>query len=700
MPGVPAIDTAARRCAAVLAVGLLLPPVLAGCGGSEDTSEGKSGAARDVAVTARDRLADGGTLRWAVDAMPATLNAFQTDADETTDRIADATLPALFTLDSRAKPQLNRDYLESAEVTEREPHQTVVYTLSPKARWSDGKPIGLADFRAQWKALGGSNNAYWTARNAGYDRIHKVEKGDKPRQVKVTFARPYSDWQSLFTPLYPRPVMGKPKAFNDDTRTRLAVSGGPFRLKGGKLDHKADEIALERNPKWWGQPAKLDEIVLTAIDQKKRGKALARGKLDLAEIEPPVMKKIVAASDPRRDPAKNPAGNNEENERKGEKKAQAERKKLRGYAVRRAYDPAYTQLALNGASGPLRDERVRRGIARALDRKKLAEAALDPAGLPGKALGSHLRMFDQDGYHDNSGAIGEASRESASALLAEAGWRGGPSVDSGQGDAQEDAKRDDSTGRAPVFTALTHSAAIGHAAVLRQVAHADARAAKTAEENFSEDAEERLKTARASMKKAEKAEAALGEFLGGLLRAEGGLVRKKEGKELELRMVLPAGDGSKEIRHTGERIVRMLDKVGVRAKITQVRDEAFFKDHIASGDFDLALYSWPASAYPITDARPIFAKPEPAADGSLLIEQNYTRVGTDQIDHLFEQAAGELDERAKRDLIKRIDARVWATAGSIPLYQRPQLVAADKKLGNVGAFGFETPRYQDIGYVK
>lgn len=165
----------------------------------------------------------------------------------------------------------------------------------------------------------------------------------------------------------------------------------------------------------------------------------------------------------------------------------------------------------------------------------------------------------------------------------------------------------------------------------------------------------------------------------------------KDGKALSLRFVLPAGPGSEALRTVGERIAQMLQKVGVHTELTKVADESFFKDHIASGQYDLALYSWPATAYPATDARPIFAKPEPAADGSLLVEQNYTRVGTDHIDQLFDQALGELDEEASRELMRKADARIWAAAGSIPLYQRPELVAAKPNLANAGAFGLGTP---------
>ena len=126
----------------------------------------------------------------------------------------------------------------------------------------------------------------------------------------------------------------------------------------------------------------------------------------------------------------------------------------------------------------------------------------------------------------------------------------------------------------------------------------------------------------------------------------------------------------------------MLEEIGVRTEITKVADESYFKDHIASGEYDLALYSWPASAYPATDARPIFAKPRPAADGSLLVEQNYTRVGTDQIDQLFDQALAELDDGAAP---RPGRARPTPGSGRRPAPSRstsaPQLVAARKNAG-------------------
>ncbi|BFO15018.1 hypothetical protein SHKM778_14060 [Streptomyces sp. KM77-8] len=145
----------------------------------------------------------------------------------------------------------------------------------------------------------------------------------------------------------------------------------------------------------------------------------------------------------------------------------------------------------------------------------------------------------------------------------------------------------------------------------------------------------------------------------------------KEGKALTLRFVLPSGPGSDTLSAVADRIARMLDRIGIGTEITKVDDESYFKDHIASGEYDLALYSWPATAYPATDARPVYAKPLPAADGSLNVEQNYTRVGTDQVDQLFDQAMTTLDDAERGALLRKADSRIWAAAGSIPSTSAP-----------------------------
>ncbi|MFF3490771.1 ABC transporter substrate-binding protein [Streptomyces sp. NPDC002795] len=757
MPHVPRRPRAAARSAAFLVSGALAVTALAGCG--SDDEAGRPAAGPDVASAARTQIKDGGTLRWAIDDVPQTLNSFQADADAATSRVTGAVLPSMFRLDAQGRPQADSDYLEKAEVIKTEPKQVVLYKLNQQAVWSDGREIGAADFAAQWRALSGRNSAYWTAHNAGYNRIENVERGKNDLEVRVTFAKPYADWRSLFSPLYPKDVMGTPDAFNEGARSALKVTAGPFAL--GEIDRGGKQVTLERNPRWWGRPAKLQKLELTAVPRDERPAALAAGKLDLADVDPEAAERIAYAA--RDKGASGPLAHgpgtggtsgealrswarahNEDWEvaeaelearaktRKAAQKYAKEQTGLNGFVVRKSLEPAYTQLALNGSSGPLADERVRQAVARALDRGKLAESVLKPLGLPAETVGSHLALSGQAAYADNSDALGEQDADKAQALLAEAGWvRGGPVEEKQQkpktaggkaegaaaeskaaGDGtyimgEDDQKPDDAKpgDAAPPLLGPGALADAQHSALLHQ---ADAAKVRSAEREGKHAGDAKQGAARgayapkgtpapqqAAAKDAGEAHGKEGAKAGA---ASGQLA--KDGKPLTLNFVLPAGPDAEQLQSVADRISAMLQKIGVRTDITKVDDETYFKDHVAAGEYDLALYSWPGSAYPATDARPIYAKPVPAADGELTVEQNYTRVGTDHIDQLFDRAVGELDQEKERSLVRQADERIWAAAGSIPLYQRPELVATKANLVNAGAFGFQEPSYEDIGFLK
>lgn len=788
---------AVTRSVAFLTAGVLAVPLLTGCGSPDEA--GRPLARQDVARAARASVAEGGTLRWAVDAVPETFNTFQSDADATTAQVAQAVLPSMFRMDVNGRPQRDADYLESAKVVATEPKQVVLYKLNQQAVWSDGREIGAADFAAQWRALSGKDSAYWTARNAGYDRIEKIERGANDLEVRVTFSRTYADWRSLFSPLYPKDVMGTPDAFNDGARRKLKVTAGPFAVK--KVDRKKKQVSLARNPRWWGKPAKLSEIVLTAVPRDERTSALAAGKIDLAEIDPSDAQNLDGAakgtagppagsgpagvealrkwalahgidtaddaSDDASDDHSDEQSDDESDDGSGDEgkssdgaagadgakarakltkaiaKWESRQKALRAFEVRRSLEPAYTQLALNGSQGPLADERVRRAVARALDRKELAKVVLKPLGLPAEPVGSHLALAGQDAYADASGALGGQDTAEAQALLADAGWvAGGPVKDKGKDkgekaagsagektDGSADKKTDGSSGKKSESSSGEKSEGSSGEKSDDDGTYVVGEDDKAPIETGRDERYHAAKNETGGQRLAQDGKQYKGPHQGGAPGAyapmgtaaprtdaelQAGAAPKggatpvgapakalaKDGKALDLRFVLPSGPGSQSLEAVAERITKMLAKVGIRTEITKVSDASYFKDHIASGEYDLALYSWPASAFPATDARPIYAKPRPAADGSLAVEQNYTRVGTDQVDQLFAQALATLDRDEARSLIRKADSRIWAAAGSIPLYQRPQLTAVRKNVVNAGSFGFQTPVYEDMGFLK
>src|SRR5690606_2576412 len=403
-----------------------------------------------------------------------------------------------------------------------------------------------------------------------------------------------------------------------------------------------------------------------------------------------------------------------------------EQKALGAFEVRKSLEPAYTELALNGAEGPLADERVRRAVARALDRRPLAEAVLKPLGLPAQPVGSHLALAGQAAYAGNSGALGGQGAKEARAPLADAGRVPGGPVEKEQGATETAAgsggKKAEGAGEDTEDDDGTYIVGEDEKKDEKKDKKEDGKKEDGEEKDQKKDGEKKdggddgKAPGRTSAGDRDdhlaqdgpqhqqvKQGTAPGAYAPKGTAAPAGAETAplaKNGKALTLRFVLPSGPGSDVLRTVADRITKMLSRVGIRTDVTKVEDDSFFKDHIASGQYDLALYSWPATAYPATDARPVYAKPVPAADGSLNVEQNYTRVGTDQVDQLFDQAITTLDDGERSALIRKADSRIWAAAGSIPLYQRPQLTAARKNLVNAGSFGFRSPVYEDMGFLK
>ena len=99
--------------------------------------------------------------------------------------------------------------------------------------------------------------------------------------------------------------------------------------------------------------------------------------------------------------------------------------------------------------------------------------------------------------------------------------------------------------------------------------------------------------------------------------------------------------------------------------------------------------------FPVSSAQSIYIKP--VGDS---IQQNYARTGSDQIDQLFGEATQELDPAKEILLANEIDKLIWAEVHSLTTYQRPDMWAVKKGLANIGAYGFASIAYEDIGWMS
>lgn len=567
-----------HRSVALLASVAGVALVATACGGSSG-SGAKAGATKgpgdtgvkalDINAQPRDKLADGGTLRWPIDQISTQWNYNQLDGPNVaTSDVMLSLMPAPMVSDEKAVVTPDPNYVTSAKVTSTSP-QVITYVLNPKAKWSDGTPITVKDYEAQWNALNGKNPAFLVASTTGYELVSSVKAGRDDHEVVVTFAEPFSDWQSLFSPLYPASQQSTPQAFNTGFLNKIPVTAGPFKLS--KIDQTQKSVTVVRDPNWWGDKAKLDTIVFRSMDQTASIQAFANNELDIVNI-----------------------GANAE----GFKQASG----VTGGAVREAAGPDYRHFTFNATSPMLSDPAVRRAIAQAINRSAIAQSDLNGLNWPAKTMDNHFFVNSQQGYQDNSGDVGKYAPDKAKAALDAAGWK------------------------------------------------------------------------------------------------VNGQFRQKDGKTLDLKFVIPSGVA--RAKSEAELTQAMLSDVGVKLTIQAVPGDAFFGKYVNVGNFDMTPFSWIGTPFAISSAKSIYQNPTKDGKGQLAIQQNYARVGSPEIDALLQAASSELDVAKARDQINQADKLIWDEVHSLILYQRPQIYGSRANLANIGAFGFKSPKYEDIGFVK
>jgi peptide/nickel transport system substrate-binding protein len=388
-----------RSAVTALAAALSATLVVAGCGSSDDGAESKKAAApkadgQDINVHPLSDLKQGGQVKFPITQWISQYNANTVDGSQgDSSDIAKLLLPDLFDSDATGAHHANPNFLLSAKVTSTSP-QVVEYQLNPKAKWSDGKSLSWKDFQAQWKALNGTNKDYEAADTSGYDQISKVGQGKDAHAVKVTFDKPYADWQRLFDPLYPAAYIDTPEKFNKAWTEKVPVTGNAFKI--GTYDKTAQTITAVPDPKWWGTKPKLDAIVFRVLDFTALTDAYLNKEIDFATaLLPEDYKRLVKA--PNTD-------------------------------IRRGARWDEVHITLNGARGPLKDVNVRLAIGAAIDRTGINSAFSKDLSFELKPLDNHFFMPNQKGYQANSGEYGKFDPAKAKKLLDAAGWK-----DNGEG---------------------------------------------------------------------------------------------------------------------------------------------------------------------------------------------------------------------------------------------------------------------------
>lgn len=331
---------------------------------------------------------DGGDLRIPLTALPQQWNFLETDGPlDATASVLKATSPWLFRFDAEGQETLATDYLDLAEVTSTDP-MVVHYRINQRARWSTGEPLSWKDFAAEWTAARGADPAYQIAGTNGFRNISSVNRGDSDRDVVVTFAKPYSEWHTLFSPLYPASAIDTPEKFNSGWINNVVATAGPFTLDNADVDQTAQTITLRRNKDWWGAKAKLDTLTFRVMEGKADVDAYLNNELD-----------VVSASTTQVYPRVKDAPDTE---------------------FRVSASPQFSHITF-GARGVLADTATRVAVARAIDRTAIVKTLYTGLPIEITPLGNRMYLQSDPAYEDHGEEIA-FDVERAQRELDAAGW--------------------------------------------------------------------------------------------------------------------------------------------------------------------------------------------------------------------------------------------------------------------------------------
>jgi peptide/nickel transport system substrate-binding protein len=381
-----------RKLLGALAVAALMVTACGGgnSGGGQLKSETAAAGHNDINAQPGDKIKQGGILQWPEDALSDNWNPQQADGNTNgTGAMVNAMLPWLFVAQADNTLTMNKDYLVSAEVVSTSP-QVVEYKINPKARWSNGRAISWEDIQALWKDCNGKDQAFQCNTSTGYEDIGNVERGADDQDVKVTFAKPFGEWQSLFSPLIPKETGVSADEFNKGWLDAPKITAGPFKVN--KIDLTAKTVSLVPDPAWWGAKPHLDQILYKVVARNALPDALASGAIDFY-----------------------PVGSNVDLYKRA--------KTLTGVTIRQATEPQYNLLDFNGGPGSaLNDQATRVAVEQAVDTKAITQALLGPISADPTPLGNHFFVKGTKNYKDNSAPI-KFDPEAAKKKLDELGWK-------------------------------------------------------------------------------------------------------------------------------------------------------------------------------------------------------------------------------------------------------------------------------------
>src|SRR5699024_5133971 len=163
--------------------------------------------------------------------------------------------------------------------------------------------------------------------------------------------------------------------------------------------------------------------------------------------------------------------------------------------------------------------------------------------------------------------------------------------------------------------------------------------------------------------------------------------RKKDGKTLDLKVIIPADTKSNSDR--ARQVQTNLNEVGFNCELQTVPADGYFPDYVMPGSFDMVTFSWVGTAYPESSAANLVY---PKDSG-----QNFTGYADDRIGPVNEKLKGAFDTESRHELANELSSIIAETWTVIPFYATPEIVAIKEGVVNTGASQFETTDWTQVG---
>lgn len=301
--------------------------------------------------------------------------------------------PDAITYSPTGQVRINHDYYTSATSKVTGGHQVVTITINPKAKYNDGTPIDWHSIEQSWKVNNGSNKKYQVGTTAGYDQITSVTQGKDSKQAVITFRKAYAAWPALFS-TFVNPKAATVQNFNTAYANKMHPEwgAGPYTVESYNPNSK--KVVFKRNPKWWGEPGRLDKrIYLDLPNSQAAVNSFRNGQVDYVAT--------------------------------GDADTLHQIKGVPGTEIRQGGSPFVYSLFLNGKSPELKDLQVRKAVFEGVDRAQIAKINFQGLNYTEPLPGSQIFYSFQKEYQDNLGKVLKPGADQAQKTLTADGWKKG-----------------------------------------------------------------------------------------------------------------------------------------------------------------------------------------------------------------------------------------------------------------------------------